>query len=243
MLDPDGYGHEIWDCYSGKDVVEIVERDDGLIDPSSDLPRGYFAGYGDWPEYEKEAMKLVVGRVLDIGCGAGRHCLYLQDRGHEVVGLDISPLAIRVCRERGVRDARCMSITQVGSSLGRFDTILLMCNNFGLLGGMARAKWLLRRFKAITTPQARIIGASADPYKTTNPSHLEYHKLNRRRGRMPGQVRIRIRYQRYASGWFDYLLVSPEEMKSIVEGTGWQVDRFITTTGPQYIGVLNRTAQ
>ncbi len=239
-MDRDAYGHEIWDFHSGKECTETVERDDGLIDSSSDLPRGYFADFDGWPDHEKEAMESVSGRVLDVGCGAGRHCLYLQKRGHEVVGVDNSPLAIQVCRETGVEDARLMSITQLSSRLGRFDTVLMMCNNFGLFGGMARAKWILRRFKGMTTAKARIIGASADPYQTENPFHLRYHELNRKRGRMPGQVRIRIRYQTYISHWFDYLLVSQEEMKKVVRGTGWRVDRFIESSGPQYIGVLDK---
>jgi hypothetical protein len=150
-------------------------------------------------------------------------CLHLQKRGHEIVGIDNSPLAIRVCIERGVEDVRLMSITQLSSRLGRFDTILMMCNNFGLLGGMERAKWILKRLKGLTTRDAKIIGASTDPYRTENPHHLRYHDLNRRRGRMPGQVRIRIRYQTYASEWFDYLLASREEMgrSSKARDGGW----------------------
>ncbi len=72
------------------------------------------------------------GRVLDIGCGAGRHALYLQKRGFEVVAIDISPLAVDVCRRRGVNDVRLMSITEADSNLGPFDTILMMGANFGL---------------------------------------------------------------------------------------------------------------
>jgi methylase of polypeptide subunit release factors len=39
---------------------------------------------------------------VDIGCGAGRLALYLQARGHEVVAIDISPLAVKTCMKRGV---------------------------------------------------------------------------------------------------------------------------------------------
>jgi 2-polyprenyl-3-methyl-5-hydroxy-6-metoxy-1,4-benzoquinol methylase len=38
-------------------------------------------------------MQFVKGRVLDVGCGAGRHSLYLQEKGFDVLGTDISPLA------------------------------------------------------------------------------------------------------------------------------------------------------
>jgi 2-polyprenyl-3-methyl-5-hydroxy-6-metoxy-1,4-benzoquinol methylase len=51
---------------------------------------------GDFSVYE-EAMQFVKGRVLDVGCGEGRHSLYLQEKWFDVLGIDISPLAIKVC--------------------------------------------------------------------------------------------------------------------------------------------------
>jgi hypothetical protein len=58
---------------------------------------------------------------------------------------------------------------------------------------------------------------------------------------MPGQVRIRIRYLRYASPWFDYLLVSKPEMIGILRRTGWKVKRFITSKkGPAYVGIIEK---
>jgi len=38
-------------------------------------------------------------RVLDIGCGLGRHTVYLAARGFEVIATDNSPTAIAACRE------------------------------------------------------------------------------------------------------------------------------------------------
>jgi len=54
----------------------ILERNDSLIGSALGLSV-YFTEYKDWPESNKEAMKYVSGRILDIGCGAGRHILYL----------------------------------------------------------------------------------------------------------------------------------------------------------------------
>lgn len=236
----DAYGQLIHDFYCGKRPQEIIERDDGLIDTSSG-PAAYFAEYQDWGQDLQQAVDLARGRVLDIGCGAGRHALYLQGKGLDVVGIDVSPLAIKTCRERGLRDARVLSITQVSSRLGEFDTIIMMGSNFGLFGNMTRAKWLLRRFRAVTSGNARIIAESADPHATKNPSHLAYHRRNRDRGRLPGQLRIRVRYQTYIGRWFDYLKVSREEMRNVVEGTGWRVTRFIPETGTVYVGVIEKS--
>jgi SAM-dependent methyltransferase len=178
--------------------------------------------------------------VLDVGCGAGRVSLELQERGHEVVGIDLSPLAVDVARRRGVRDARELPVTRVGRELGSFDTFVMFGNNFGLMGSGRRAPWLLRRFRSIANEDARILAESVDPYKTDKPEHLAFHERNRRRGRMSGQLRIRIRHGSYATPWFDYLLASPEEMAELAEGTGWELRRVIDVGEYVYVGVLER---
>jgi hypothetical protein len=66
----DTFGQEMWACYRGKEVFEVVERDDGYIDPSSQTPKLYFLEYEDWKLFEKKAMDFVKGKVLDIGSGA-----------------------------------------------------------------------------------------------------------------------------------------------------------------------------
>jgi len=240
--DGDVFGRLIRDFHAGIPCREIIERDDGLIDVSSG-PAAYFTEYADWPEEERRAVDLARGRVLDIGCGAGRHALYLQGRGLDVVGIDASPLAVETCRERGLRDARVLGITRVGPGLGRFDTILMMGSNFGLFGSRTRARWLLGRFRSITSEDAVVIAESADPYRTTRPAHLAYHERNLARGRMPGQLRIRVRHGAFIGEWFDYLKVSREEMTEIVEGTGWRVTEFLPRTGVVYAGILEKAAR
>jgi SAM-dependent methyltransferase len=235
----DAYGRIVWDHLHGRPLQEIVERDDGWFGTSSAAPR-YFAEFKHWPPHQQAAMKYVRGRVLDVGCGAGRCCLYLQKRGQPVVGIDASPLAVQTCRKRGVKDARVLPFTQIHRGLGRFDTILMMGNNFGLFGSRQRARWLLRRLHSLTSPEARIVAESNSIYETRNPDHLRYHRSNRRRGRMSGQLRIRIRYQRGCTPWIDYLMVSPDEMKAILAGTGWRVWRFLKSPGPMCVAVIEK---
>ncbi|MBN2310479.1 MAG: class I SAM-dependent methyltransferase [Candidatus Hydrogenedentes bacterium] len=242
MLKPqqDAFGQILWDHLEGRTAYEIVERDDGFVDVSCG-PLRYFSAYAEWPEHERAAMEYAGARVLDVGCGAGRHALHLQEQGRGVLGIDISPKAIQVCKRRGVKRARVLSVTAVGRRLGAFDTVLMMCNNFGLVGGAKRAPWLLRRFAAICSPGARIIANSTDPAATENPCHLRYQRHNRARGRMPGQLRIRVRYQTQCTPWFDYLLASPREMERLAADTPWRVDRVLDAAqGGSYIAILVR---
>jgi len=235
----DAFGHQLQDYLGGAPALGVYEVDDGFVEPAQP-PSRYFSEYRHWPTAEKTALRSARGRILDIGCGAGRVALYLQEKGFYVLGVDVSPLAVKVCRARGLKNARAMSVTQVSPALGTFDTIILFGNNFSLAGNPKRGRWLFRRFHRMTSGDAVILAQSVDPYQTKVPRHFAYQRRNRRRGRMPGQIRLRIRYKTYATPWFDCLLVSKKEMESIVDGTGWKVKRFIDAEGPVYIAVMEK---
>ena len=46
----------------------------------------------------------------------------------------------------------------------------------------------------MTSPSGRIVLDSVDPYVDADDADLAYEERNRARGRLPGQVTIRIRY-------------------------------------------------
>jgi SAM-dependent methyltransferase len=236
----DAYGHEILAAYKGEEVFEVVERDDDYVDPSPQCPKIYFSKYEEWDPIEQRAMEFVKGRVLDIGCGAGRHSLYLQKKGFHVLGIDNSPLATKVAELRGLKNVNIMFIEEIDFRHGSFNTLIMMGNNFGLFGSFNGARELLRRFHKITSEDALLVASTRDPYKTDNPAHLEYHKQNKQKGRMGGQARIRIRFRKYVGRWFDYLMVSKEEMKKILTGTGWKIREFIDSEGPHYIAIIEK---
>lgn len=239
-ISKDAYGQEIWAYFKGKKVFEIIERDDGYFDAWEGTKK-YFSEYKDWDEHEKKAINFAKGRILDIGCGVGRHSLYLQKKGFDVMGIDDSSLAIKVCKLRGLKKPKVMSINEIEKFRPEsFDTIIMLGNNFGLFGNFKKAKILLKKIYKITVPNALIIAETLDPYKTDNPFHLEYHKFNRKRGRAAGQTRIRIRFEKYVGRWFEYLFVSKKEMKKILNGTGWKVKKFIDSKNSHYIAILEK---
>lgn len=238
--DQDAFGRALLDYLKEGWADLVVERDDGYIDTGVGVAI-YFAPFRDWPSHQRRATRHARGRVLDIGCGAGRHALHLQERGLRVLGIDSSPGAVRVCRARGLRNARVMAIEEIPRGMGPFDTILMMGNNLGLLGGFTRGRRILRRLHEITGDRGRIVAESVDPYRSGSPHHAAYHRWNRRRGRMGGQVRIRVRYRVWSTAWFDYLLMSRPELEKLIEGTGWRLFRAIESVGPVWVAILEKS--
>jgi 2-polyprenyl-3-methyl-5-hydroxy-6-metoxy-1,4-benzoquinol methylase len=80
----------------------IIRRDDGVEDL---LPVSHF--FRSPPEFspiEVAALKRCQGHVLDIGAGTGLHSLVLQSKGLTVTAIDISPEAVEIMVQRGVRN-------------------------------------------------------------------------------------------------------------------------------------------
>jgi SAM-dependent methyltransferase len=220
---------------TGTPVRHFIERDDGLID--SMTTEMYFSGPRDWPQAELDILAAAGERVLDIGCGAGRHALWLQGAGHRVTAIDPSAGAVAVTRARGIRRARVMGVEQVSPALGRFDSFLMIGHNLGLLRSEATAQRVLSRLAHAAAPGASIIGTTLDPLRTSDPAHRAYHRRNRARGRLPGQLRLRVRYRDLAGAWFDYLFLTQPQLRRIVAASPWHLER-IVPFDPHYGVVL-----
>jgi len=180
-------------------------------------------------------------RVLDVGCGAGRFMLWLRERGHEVTGIDVSPGAIQVCRERGLMDVHALSIGQVSRRLGCFDTVLLLGGNLALLGPEAQAKRNLMRLHRVTSPEGRVLGANRDWTKSEDPETRAKAAKNIASGRFSGEHRSRIRYKTFATPFFASSRMSPDELRVLVGGTGWIVREVVDRDAGIYIAVLEKS--
>jgi SAM-dependent methyltransferase len=155
----DVLGLMFWDYLCHKETLGITERNDGFIEAED--PQIWFSKYEKWLDVERKAIECVKGRsVLDIGCGTGRHALYLQNekKGFDVLGIDTSPLAIKICKLHGLDKAKVQSIKQFTLNAIRrnysFDTILMLGNKFGISESFKRARWLLHKFHEMTSDDA-----------------------------------------------------------------------------------------
>ncbi|GLB48886.1 class I SAM-dependent methyltransferase [Neptunitalea lumnitzerae] len=157
----DLFGKAILDYQLGNYTEDI--KTETSISEEDDLPLPYlFRSFKDMPKLERKALTLAKGKVLDIGCGAGSHALYLQDTKElEVTAVDISPNAIRACELRGVKDARNLDVMTLDST-EKYDTILLLMNGAGMCGKLEKLGAFLEKLKSILAPGGQILLDSSD---------------------------------------------------------------------------------
>lgn len=137
-------------------LVHSPDFDDDII-PVSYL----FRSYRGMPPLEKKALDLCKGRVLDVGCGAGSHALYLEtEKKIQVTAIDTSEGAVEVCRKRGISDARNVAFEDLSEE--KYDTILLLMNGTGIVGKMNNLDAFFAKLRSLLQPQGQILIDSSD---------------------------------------------------------------------------------
>ncbi len=237
MSDPFGIALEQY--HRTRKATLHYTRDDGWT--GSDNLWWYFTSFRDFPKIEKQALKHVRGRVLDVGCGAGRHLLYLQRKGFKVSGLDTSARAVQIARLRGARDLRIGSVCRtLPFDDGEFDTILLFGNNLGLGGTRNGTLGLFRELYRITRRGARILATSRAPNLTV-PIHLRYWTNKTAEGGELGSATYQIEFQG-VTRQINHFWISPDNLLILAREAGWELKRVFQEKSAEegYAAVLER---
>jgi SAM-dependent methyltransferase len=157
---PDIFGKAITAYYESGDEEDIVVHSADFDDDVIPVPY-LFRSYADMPELEQKALQSCRGKILDVGCGAGSHALYLQEeRGLKVTAIDTSAGAIEICRKRGVSDARTIAFEDLSEE--KFDTILLLMNGTGIVGKMKFLDAFFQQLKNLLFEDGQVLIDSSD---------------------------------------------------------------------------------
>lgn len=229
----DTFGQALYGYWKGDHKTpHFIRRDDGFLDetPTSD----YFQ-----PKLmpnEKALVEFARGKILDVGSGAGRALFYFGKKGFDIQGIDFSPLAVRICKERGL-EAEVKDIFKMRKPAA-YDTILLFGNNIGIGGDLKGAEKLLKKLLTLVSKKGRVLLTSLDVAKTNNPEHKAYQQMNLKKKRYVGEVKIRVEYKKVIGTYFKWIHLDAEKLKDLATKTGWKIIYLRVSKSGSYSAVL-----
>lgn len=212
----DVYGKAIIDYFMGEKSKIITYSSVGGKD---ELPVAHlFRSYEKMPEIEKIALDITKGQVLDLGCGAGSHSLYLQEKNHLVKAVDISEGAIKICKKRGLKNAVAMNLWDLKSE--KFDTILSLMNGAGICGSLGMVPGFMAHLKSLLNPNGQVLIDSSDIIymfededgEVDLPEEDHYY----------GEVEFNLQYKKEKSGAFPWLYIDYYRLKHYAEESGFK---------------------
>ncbi len=155
----DLFGKAILDYQTGNNPQDLITET--TISEEDEMSVAYlFRNFKQMPKIERKALELANGKILDVGCGAGSHSLYLQEKNLDVTSIDISPDAIKACTLRGLKKARVQDVMAMENE--KFDTILLLMNGAGMCGKLKKVPRFLSKLKSILNQNGQILLDSSD---------------------------------------------------------------------------------
>lgn len=155
----DLFGQAILDFQTNNSPEDL--QTETSISEADEMPVAYlFRVFDQMPLLEQTALELAKGKTLDVGCGAGSHSLYLQDKGLEVTAIDISAKAIAACQLRGLKHARVQHVLAIQNET--FDTILLLMNGTGIFRTLEELPTYLQKLQSLLNPNGQILIDSSD---------------------------------------------------------------------------------
>lgn len=160
----DLFGKAILDYQTNNSPEDLITET--TISDEDEMSVAYlFRSFTEMPLLEQRALQLANGKVLDVGCGAGIHSLYLQnEKNLEVHSIDISKNAVEACKLRGLKNVAVQNILAIDSSTSdhKFDTILLLMNGTGIFGTLKNTAQYLQKLKDLLKPNGQILIDSSD---------------------------------------------------------------------------------
>lgn len=202
-------------------------------------PEWYFGRtFDEETETAIEHVHAVGGTVHDAGCGAGNHALELQDRGLDVVGTDVSRLALQVARERGVDD---VALADLRSPPAVANCVFLSGTQFGVGGTVESFRSTLRSLVDATGAGGRVAGDLKDPFAVAESrlaGREELETFDRDAG--IAHRRLRTEYRDLVGPWRSLLCLTPDAARAAVSPTPWTVSELVHGDGPRYYLVLDR---
>lgn len=152
-------GQALIDYFEDRYTDDLITETN--ISEEDELPLPYlFRNFDDMPELEQMALHTAKGAVLDVGCGAGNHALWLQKEGYSVTAIDTSQGAVQVSKARGIKNVEQCSLLEFSGKT--FDTVLLLMNGTGIFETVESTATYLEHLKMLLNKGGQILIDSSD---------------------------------------------------------------------------------
>lgn len=200
----DLFGKAILDYQTGNNPEDLITETS--ISEKDEMAVAYlFRGFDEMPKIEQKGLSLSKGKILDVGCGAGSHSLYLQnEKGLNVTAIDISKNAIKACGLRGLKN--CKTINLLGfDTFDKFDTILLLMNGTGIFGKMNQISTYLQKLKSLMNEGGQILIDSSDLIYMYDQDEDGSYQVPA--NRYYGELTFTIQYKGEMEEAFDWLYI------------------------------------
>ena len=209
----DVFGKALLDYQSGEYTEDIITN--SSLNDEDSMPLPYlFRTYIEMPKLEQKALQLCKGKVLDIGCGAGSHSIYLQQQGFNVTGIDRSKGAIKVCKQRGLENAICNDIFDFKEQ--QYHTLLLLMNGLGIVGSLNGLHHFLSHLASLLLPGGQILLDSSDIIYMFEED-ADGGRWIPNNGKYYGEVEFSMSYKNKKSETFSWLYADQKTLKNAAE--------------------------
>ena len=195
-----------------------------------------FRTFTQMPKIEQKALELSFGKVLDVGCGAGSHSLYLQNElALDILSIDISKNAIKACQLRGLKNVKVQNVLDLDFNSKKFDTILLLMNGTGIFGTLAETPKYLQQLKSLLNENGQILIDSSDLiYMYDDDDLLEIKNSNN----YYGELIFFIQYKQEKELPFNWLYLDFDLLKKMANENGLQCQKIIAGDNYDYLARL-----
>ncbi|TVQ17779.1 MAG: class I SAM-dependent methyltransferase [Bacteroidetes bacterium] len=199
------------------------------------LPVSYFfRDFAQMPDWEQKTLDACMGRILDVGAGAGSHALYLKKKGHEVTAIDVSPGAVECMQERGIENAQLKDFFEFRAQ--KFDTILFLMNGTGMAQTLDKLKDLLQHAAGLLAPGGNIYLESTDLlYMFEEEDGSVRIDLA---GDYYGEITYQLQYKQYNGEPFKWLFVDFDNLHNVASLAGLDCEQFYRGENDNYIARL-----
>ncbi|MFL2563591.1 MAG: class I SAM-dependent methyltransferase [Flavobacteriales bacterium] len=230
--DPMGQAMYNYFHYNDKTSIKVNTN----ITEGEELSVSYlFRKYSEMPFLEKEALRLVKGKVLDVGAGSGTHSLYLQENGFDVTSLDLSELSCGLMKKQGLKNVICQDIWTFESEA--YDTIMFIMNGIGLVKNLEGLKFFLDYIKNLICPKGQIILDSSDiKYMFYDDEGGLLVNMN---SAYYGELEYQLSYKQYNAVSLSWLFVDFDRLRKIASKCGWNVELIYEDDNFHYLAKLN----